>query len=158
MKPTMRHLKHLEKGLIGLIIGFWSVGILKDHVALVHSSTHSLPYTYFLKLKTVRPVLGSYTCVHSPWYGGNVIKEIAGKPGDPLTYDEQGHLWIGEKLIGKPKQETVKGQLLTPIKAGAIPQGHVFLKGEHERSFDSRYAEMGLIPEDQLDGRLIGII
>jgi len=60
--------------------------------------------------------------------------------------------------IGKHKQRSKDGRLLTPIKAGVIPQGKVFVVGDHERSFDSRYEELGLISEKVLQGRLLALV
>lgn len=60
--------------------------------------------------------------------------------------------------IGKHKERSKDGRLLTPIKAGVIPQGKVFVVGDHERSFDSRYEELGLISEKVLQGRLLALV
>ena len=105
------------------------------------------------------PQKGSYTCVHSPWYGGTVVKKIVGVAGDTLSYDIEGNLWVGCNLkVGKPKKKSKDGKILTPIEAGVIPKGMVFVAGNHERSFDSRYQELGLIPERDLQGKVIALL
>jgi len=110
-------------------------------------------------LKQLSPQKGSYTCVHSPWYGGTVLKKIVGTAGDALSYDKEGNLWVGHKLkVGKPKKKSKDGKVLTPIEAGVIPKGMVFVVGNHERSFDSRYQELGLIAERDLKGKVIGLL
>ena len=86
------------------------------------------------------------------------VLAIAGWEGDRLSYDAQGNLWVGTQKIGKAKTQSKEGRQLTPIKAGIIPPGMVFVKGEHERSFDSRYEELGLIPEAALGGRVLGLV
>jgi conjugal transfer pilin signal peptidase TrbI len=139
------------------------------HVNLVYSHTNSLPYRLFLQCKHVKPKRGDYTCFDSPWYGGRVIKKVEGMAGDKLVYDKEGNLWvealgvnalwIGRALkIGRPKRQAKDGRPLTSIKPGIIPDGKVFVVGDHERSFDSRYAELGLIPETALQGKLLAII
>src|SRR4051812_27327470 len=151
--------KQWIKGLVSLLIVFALMTILKDHVCLLWSSTASLPHRTFVMLKQLNPQKGGYTCFDCPWYGGNVVKKIVGTAGDTITYDAAGNLWIGDHLkVGKPKRQAKDGRLLTPLKPGIIPKGMVFMMGEHERSFDSRYEEMGLIPEHALQGRVIGLV
>ena len=144
-----------------LVVFFASLVVMStalDQVAVVYSPSDSLPYRTFLELKNIKPQLGQYAYFESPWYGGRVIKKIAGRGGDELSYDATGNLWVENQKIGKAKTQSKEGRQLTPIKAGVIPPGMVFVKGEHERSFDSRYEEMGLIPETALGGRVLGLV
>lgn len=150
-------MKYILNGLFGAIIGFAVIAWAKDHASILYSATNSLPYNYFLELKKVTPIKGQYTVFNSPWYGGKVIKEIAGVSGDVMKYDAEGNLWINDQLIGRPKEKSLDGRTLTPLEPGIIPKGFVFLKGDHERSFDSRYAEMGLIHVKNLHGHVIGV-
>lgn len=98
-----------------------------------------------------------------------MIKKVAGMAGDELFYDKEGNLWVSALWtgracpgapvkIGKQKKSAKDGRRLNPIKPGVIPTGKVFVVGDHERSFDSRYAELGLIPETDLQGRLVALI
>ena len=161
--------KQWIKGLFFFVIVFALMAFLKDHVCLLYSTTTSLPHRTFLKLKQISPQKGDYTCFDSPWYGGNVVKKIVGVAGDVVTYDFEGNLWVkthwvktlwvGRQLkVGPQKKRSKDGRLLTPLKPGIIPAGMVFVMGEHERSFDSRYEEMGLIPEHALQGRVIALL
>lgn len=145
------------KGFISTLVGFGLIALAKDHVCLVYSETDSLPCHYFLKLKRVAPKKGHYTMIESPWYGGKVIKEIIGEVGDEINHEGDESLWVGEQKIGELKKMSRDGRPLTPLKASSIPEGYVFLKGDHERSFDSRYEEFGLIPVNDLQGRVIGV-
>lgn len=52
-------------------------------------------------------------------------------------------------LLGQTKD----GNLLTPLKADVVPEGYVFVAGDHLRSFDSRYEEFGLVPQQNLWGK-----
>jgi conjugal transfer pilin signal peptidase TrbI len=162
-EPYLPPLEDLKKQFIkGICIVLIILGVFhqtSQHIGLVYNPTHSLPHRLFLNLKNLTPNKGDYTCIKSAWYGGNVIKKVVGVPGDRLAYDKSGNLWIGKALkIGKPKRKAKDGRLLTPLKPGIIPQGRVFVSGEHERSFDSRYEELGLIPEKDLQGRLLVLI
>ena len=146
------------KGLVVFFVSLVVVTTVLDQVTVVYSPSDSLPYRTFLELKRIKPQLGQYAYFESPWYGGRVIKKIVGREGDKLSYDAQGNLWVGNQKIGKAITQSKEGRLLTPIKAGIIPQGMVFVEGEHERSFDSRYEELGLIPETALGGRVLGLV
>lgn len=150
-------MKYILKGFFGVFLGFSAIAWAKNYVCVLYSATNSLPYHYFLEFKQVTPKKGQYTVFESPWYGGKVIKEIAGIAGDKMTYDEDGKLWVGDQLIGCPKDKSFDGRTLTPLEPGVIPKDFVFLKGDHERSFDSRYAELGLIHVKNLQGRVIGV-
>ncbi len=145
------------KGFISTLVGFGLIALAKDHVCLVYSETDSLPYHYFLQFKKASPQKGHYTIFECPWYGSKVIKEIVGEVGDEINHEDDGSLWVGEQKIGETKKFARDGRPLSPLKARAIPEGYVFLKGDHERSFDSRYEEFGLIPINDLQGRVIGV-
>ena len=148
----------LIKGFIFFLGSLVVVSTALDQVRIVYSPSDSLPYRTFLELKHIKPGVGQYAYFECPWYGGRVIKKIVGREGDTITYDAAGNLWIKGKIkVGKLLQQSKDGRLLTPVKTGVVPKGMVFVKGEHERSFDSRYEELGLIPEKALGGRVLGI-
>ncbi len=147
-----------KKGLMGLVIGFGAIAVIKDYACFLYSETASMPYRYFLNLKKIKPQKGDYTCLDSPWYGQKIIKEIVGQEGDQIFYDTEGNLWIGPKKIGKPKRKTKDGRHLHSLQAGAIPKGFVFVTGHHDHSFDSRYQELGLVPLCNLQGRVTGLL
>lgn len=162
--PRLKFLKtQWIKGLCCFLATLGVIWQISHHVNLVYSRTDSLPHHLFLQCKRVKPQRDNYTCLTSSWYGRRVIKKVVGMAGDTLVYDGQGNLWvnalwIGRALkIGKPKKQAKDGRPLTPIKPGVIPAGKVFVVGDHERSFDSRYAELGLVPETVLQGRLLAI-
>ena len=163
--------KQWVKGFCTFLVVFGVIWQASNYVTLVYSRTNSLPYSLFLNLKQVTPKRGQYSCFECPWYGGRVIKKIVGMGGDILFYDDKGDLWIETTLridhystrvdflkVGKHKERSKDGRLLSPIKPGVIPQGKVFVVGDHERSFDSRYEELGLIPEKILQGRLLALV
>jgi conjugal transfer pilin signal peptidase TrbI len=165
LKSLIKRLSFLKsrkqwiKGIFFFVIVFALMAYLKDHVCLLYSTTASLPHRTFLKLKQMSPQKGDYTCFDSPWYGGNVVKKIVGVAGDSIVYDLEGNLWVGRQLrVGTQKKKAKDGRSLTPIKPGIIPEDRVFVMGDHERSFDSRYEEMGLIPVHALQGRVIALL
>lgn len=159
----------LIKGLCCFFVVLGLIALVSTQVSIVYSQSNSLPYHLFLNLKHLTPKKGQYTCFHSPWYGGQVIKKVVGMEGDIVTYDKNGNLWlvtfdrepkfqVKRLRIGKQQEFAKDGRKLTPIQAGFIPKGKVFVVGEHERSFDSRYEELGLILIKELQGRLIALL
>ena len=84
-----------------------------------------------------------------------MIRQVAGKGGEILWYDGKGVLWLNERKIGQPHAKSEDGFSLTPVLAGVIPPGFVFLYDPHSsQGFDSRYQEFGLISQVVLRGRL----
>jgi len=145
------------KGITVFAAMFTLIACIRGQIEILHSSTGSLPYRTFLLLKKLSSQKGGYTCFDSPWYGGKVIKKVAGTAGDAISYDRAGHLWVGGLKVGKPHKKARDGRPLTPLPPGVIPKGKVFVAGDHERSFDSRYAELGLLPVQSLQGRVTGL-
>lgn len=97
--------------------------------------------------------------------GVPVIKRVVGREGDIVRHVHQGksfsdpgvpEIWVGETKVGIPLKETLAGTPLTPLVfKGVIPAGYLFVAGSHERSFDSRYEEVGLIHERHIIGKAI---
>lgn len=77
-------------------------------------------------------------------------KKIGGLPGDFIE--------VKDKIIfinGMEKAKIISEN--KPIEAGIIPEGYCFMLGEHERSFDSRYFEFGLVPNECIKEQLCPI-
>ena len=52
-------------------------------------------------------------------------------------------------------EKTSDGKPLTPISATSVPEGYVFVAGDHPNSFDSRYEEFGLVPIEKIWGKAV---
>jgi signal peptidase I len=61
------------------------------------------------------------------------------------------HEWLKFPLL----DQTTGGDPLTPLSAKIIPEGALFVLGDHPHSFDSRYEEFGLVPVDKIWGKAI---
>ncbi len=145
------------KGLAAFCLGFSIILVFSQFVTFVVSETDSLPCHYFLKFKMLSPTKGDYTVVFSQWYKGKILKKIIGQENDKIWYDNQGHLWVNDFKVGKPKLYASDGRPLTPLRAQIIPKDYVFLYSSHELSFDSRYQELGLVPLPDLKGKVISL-
>ena len=150
--------KSLLKFMISFLLTIALVAILMKNVQLLISETDSLSQHYFLLYRHITPKLNNYSTVWSDWYGKRVIKKIVGVSGDRIWYDHHGQLLVNKQLIGIPCPIATDGSKLNPIKAQIIADGLVFLAGSHPRSFDSRYAEFGLVAVNKLEGLVVAIL
>lgn len=155
MKKFLRHVF-----VFLLVCGplFLGLMILKNHVRILISETDSLPQHYFLHWIKKKPRKGDLTVVHSPWLGKKIIKKIVGEGGEEIWRDPEGAVWVETVKIGLPLKHSPSGRILTPIRRQVIPEGFVFLASSHPESFDSRYEELGLVPESSLQGRAVGVM
>lgn len=116
----------------------------------------SLPWTVARVEYGRTPALGEYMLYE---YRGPIeglpsrtfFKRVAGVAGDLVQVDGRT-VWVAGRLIGRAAEHTRRGVPLTPTRPGTIPPGHLFAQGDHPASFDSRYAEGGLVPIDAVIG------
>lgn len=80
------------------------------------------------------------------------MKRVVGLPGDAIVLQD-GALWVGQRWIGRVLSKTRQGVPLTPIAESVVPHGTLFVVGDHERSFDSRYQEFGLVKQSEVWGK-----
>ncbi len=86
------------------------------------------------------------------------FKRVAGTEGDIVRVEKidgpgRGHrVWVGDTLIGEAVPADRFGIALTPAASGPVPPGHYFAQADDPASFDSRYAESGLVPFDAVRG------
>ncbi len=78
-----------------------------------------------------------------------LAKRVIGLEGDQIAISEM-ELYINGESFGKILPKCSLGKELNPLSEGYIPQGYFFAYADHPQSFDSRYAEFGLIPIDQI--------
>ncbi len=146
-------IKALTVTLVGVLL--FVVPLLFCRIVI--SETDSLPEHYFIHLPYLKAGKGDYVISYSDWYKGRIIKKIIGIGGDKVWYDKAGYLFVNHIRIGLPKLSSTDGRPLTPIAAQVIPQNYVFLYSPHESSFDSRYEELGLVPQSAFRGRVVGL-
>ena len=146
------------RGCFAFGVTFCSFSVLAEYVHVVVNKTDSLPIRTFIHLKRQLPKKGDYTLVSSAWYNGRLIKQVLAEAGEKITYDSKGILYVGRQKIGVPKTQSKDGRELTPIAPQVIPDGYVFLYAPHNESFDSRYAELGLVKKSALQGRALPVV
>ena len=79
------------------------------------------------------------------------FKRAAGMPGDEIRVVNR-IVSVGDTRIGFARYHASSGLALDPIPAGVIPAGYIFAQADSPDSFDSRYAQSGLVPVDRILG------
>jgi conjugal transfer pilin signal peptidase TrbI len=148
--------------LTAVVIGVL-YGSAATQVRFVLTATPSLPNRFFVLLKQneaarTQPSLNRYALFYNPLVQTNVLKQIKGISGSTMRYDDKGHLWVDDFCVGIPRSHSSSGEPLESIAAGIIPEGFVFGYAPHPKSFDSRYANFGLVPITSITGVGVAIL
>lgn len=117
--------------------------------------TDSLSYTLFFRTVADSETLqrGSYVSFKHPLNQIRVAKIVVGLPGDSIAIHND-EIYVNHILCGKIQKASPSGSKLTPISEQVISDGCVFVWSPHELSYDSRYAEFGLIPIHTIEDAL----
>lgn len=86
--------------------------------------------------------------------GRNFAKRVVGLPGDRIELAGD-QLYVAGQANLKVHEKSLSGKDLHPTNAQEIPAGYIFVAGDHDRSFDSRYQEFGLVPLDKVWGKAV---
>lgn len=113
------------------------------------NTSESLPFYFFTSSKIKHVQRNMYVTIRHPLAKSKLAKQVVGIPGD-LIRIEDGVIYISDKVYGKILTHSRSGSPMTPINEGLIPEGYFFVYATHPQSFDSRYAEFGLVSLDQL--------
>ncbi|MBL0941403.1 MAG: S26 family signal peptidase [Alphaproteobacteria bacterium] len=151
------------KGLCGLMVTLGIVYLFCENTQLLLNQSPSLNHKAFFIVKGLPARKGDLVSFrgHKAKYFSDVIftKKIVGVAGEKIIR-QSNMLWIEEKgrtPIFPLLPVTDEGEALTPLQATLIPQGYMFVKGDHPRSFDSRYEEFGLVKVGSFIGRTFAL-
>ena len=117
------------------------------------NSSNSLPFYLFTASPIDSLERGMYVSFSHSFANQDLLKQIVGMPGDQITIHQQ-HVFINGQDYGYIYETSLSGFSLSPILEGIIPEGFVFVHATHPQSFDSRYAEFGLVAKEHLKERL----
>jgi signal peptidase I len=149
-----------NKRFFKLIFIFFFLIAIVTNITSLDIGTGSLKYKYFLSTSLIKATKGEYAVIdgHDTRYIHDLkfIKKIVGTAGDKIAI-KNNQILINQNPIGFLLKETQDNKPLTPIKEQIIPKDYVLVVGEHKRSFDSRYAEFGLVKLTHIKGRALAI-
>ncbi len=120
--------------------------------------SESLPGRLYLIQKGVLPTKGEYVAFNYQNdfiypKGSHLLKRVAGVSGDVITSAAHKY-YIDGNFVGEAKPVTSKGLPIQESELnGVIPAGYYYAQADHLRSFDSRYAAIGLVSSSHVIGR-----
>jgi type IV secretory pathway protease TraF len=121
-----------------------AVALLLQALPLVFTMTDSVKYHVLLRVDGP-PAKGDYVDVSlyhesiDATQAVRLTKRVACVAGDLLRFERGGH-WCNEQFLGQVLQrDSASVPLPAFVWNGPVPEGKVFLTGDHIRSFDSRY-------------------
>jgi conjugal transfer pilin signal peptidase TrbI len=132
-----------------------SLILISQFVIIRWNLSHSLPGRLFIGTTwDFTPRRYDVISFDHPRFPAPIAKVVVGVAGDMVT------IINGRVLINGVERGTVldksprSGKPLTPIQPCIIPDGYVYVWAPHPESFDSRYAEIGLIHVSRIKERL----
>ena len=87
-----------------------------------------------------------------PW-----LKAVRGVPGTAVAVRADGTVLLDGNPVGRAKTRALDGRPLEAAASGTIPPGHFHVHADHADSYDSRYAEIGLVPRGRILGRAVAL-
>ncbi len=121
-----------------------AVLVVLQALPLVFPMTHSVKYHVLVRIPG-EAVKGDYVNVAlyhesiDKTQAVRLTKRVACVAGDVLNFERGAH-WCNEKYLGQVLRRDSKSVPLPEFTwNGPVPEGKVFLTGDHVRSFDSRY-------------------
>ena len=95
--------------------------------------------------------IGQLCCVS--WQNKLLIKRVIGVPGDYVDMDEEGNIYVNNKLIEEP-YVSLKSRGNCDVEFPMqVPEGQYFVLGDHrETSVDSRNSMIGCVDKEQILG------
>ena len=143
--------------MIGLAV-LWLAAASRVHVNASWSDD-SWGYAA-LPLFEEAPAVGDRVLFEPPEAVGSAVpylKTVRGVPGMRVDVDADGAVRLDGIAVGRAKTHALDGRPLAAIAPGVIPPGHYYLHADHADSYDSRYAEIGLVPAARILGRAVAM-
>lgn len=137
-------------------VGFFSLLILISQFMIVRwNRSNSLPGRMFIGTSwSFTPKCGDMISFDHPMFPAPIAKIVVGRVGDTVDIIS-GHIYVNRVDRGRILDRSPNsGKPLTALHPCTIPDGYVYVWAPHPESFDSRYADIGLIPISRVKERL----
>jgi len=151
--------KHIMLFLFVFINAYCLTNVLTDGAYCRHfriNITNSLPYYVFTASPITSVERDMFVSFSHSLSERDLIKQVVGLPGDKISILNQ-HVVVNGRDCGSIQETSPSGMPLSPIKEEIIPEGYLFVHATHSLSFDSRYAEFGLVSKEWLKERVCPI-
>lgn len=104
-------------------------------------------------LKTTNIKRGELCCFS--YQNKLLIKRVIGLPGDKVSIDENGNVYVNDELINEPYvTDKALGECDTAFPC-YVTDNHYFVLGDHRStSIDSRSSVIGLVSEEYIVGKI----
>lgn len=142
------HFCRQYKIYILLLLTYW---LFASRFEFAINLSDSLPGKVFVIEKGILPAQGEYVAFayENDFLfprGIHLLKRVAGIAGNAVISRDHKY-YVGGKFVGEALPVTSQG---FPIREsglnGVIPPGYYYTQADHPKSFDSRYAALGLVP------------
>lgn len=148
----------LFKLLCGLAVVVGLYKMVEPYAFLMWNATESLQGRWFVVVTVQAPRRGDFVAFVPPqnaYYPVEMrfTKMLIGSAGDVITHKGR-EVFLNGVSVGVARETDSSGRRkLDMIRDGVIPAGYHFVWTPHPRSYDSRYAEIGLVSDAQIIGR-----
>ena len=149
---------HLKRRWYFYVLPIFAFAVFHYFYMISVNVSQSLKGSFFITVRNVLPdKRGDYVSFF--WLGDinyakgvQFTKRVAGIAGDEVIVVGR-NVFVNGNFIGMAKEVSKRGMPLEVIKPGRIPDGYIFVQGDHKDSLDSRYALCGLIDMKNVIGK-----
>ncbi len=140
-----------------------TLGVLFAAMTLAHplllwswNFSTSLPGSLYVTVRDRLPQPGDLVTYRWPGgfgypQGSLFHKRVAGRAGDAISW-QADRVSVAGVPLGRALARTRDARPLAPLAAATVSPGHYFVHTAHPQSFDSRYANHGLVSREQIVG------
>lgn len=148
-------MKHTIKRFLWIGLFLSSLILISQFMIIRWNLSYSLPGRMFIGTRwDFTPKRGDIVSFDHPMFPAPIAKVVVGVAGDFVDI-LSGHAIVNGSDRGIILDKSPRsGKPLTPIEPGLIPDDYVYVWAPHPESFDSRYADIGLIHLSRIKERL----
>ena len=155
----MTHGSHLFRRFALMMSVPALMGLIGTRFTLAINCTESLPEHVFLIDKADKTDFAeqdfiAFTSLNMPPIpdGLTIVKKVAGRGGDQIRVIDR-EVFIHETRLARAKPVSDAGTPLSVTREMVVPEHYYYVHAPHPDSYDSRYANVGLIGPARIVGR-----